>query len=80
MRCSISKGHESLRVQLNGEELKKVRELEYLGSTALVDGEMEIEVDHRLREWLRMTGGLGYLKKQRSVCPVIPKFGCWNAM
>ena len=54
--------HQDGEIQLQGETVKRVKTLTYLGSTLAEHGELEAEVTHRVqswwKNWKRVSGGL----------------------
>ncbi len=62
MRCAKEGGRDKLDVRLNGEMLEEVENFKYLGSHAAVNGRVNLEVGHRVKEASKCLGGM------KSVC------------
>ena len=45
-------------MRLNEKELKEMEDMNYLSSTFITDGEMKVNVCHRVSDGVRMMGGL----------------------
>ena len=77
--CSTLWGHDALRMRLNGEELKEMKDFEYLGSTISVGIEMEDEVSYRMSVEASRMGCLG-CPGRSGYLSATPKLGCWRVI
>ncbi len=50
MRCAREGGVDRLDVRLDGEMLEEVESFKYLGSHVAVNGRVNVEVSHRVKE------------------------------
>ncbi len=58
MRCAREGGGDRLDVRLDGEMLEEVESFKYLGSHIAVNGRVNVEVGHRVKEAIKCMGGM----------------------
>ncbi len=58
MRCAREGGGDRLDVRLNGEMLEEVESFKYLESHVAVNGRVNVEVSHRMKEGSKCIGGM----------------------
>ncbi len=58
MRCARENGGDRLDVRLDGEMLEEVESFKYLGSHVSVNGRVNVEVSHILKEARKCMGGM----------------------
>ena len=67
MRCAREGGGDRMDVRLNGELLEEVESFKYLGSHVAVNGRVNVEVSHRVKEASKCMGGMKSVLSNRAL-------------
>ncbi len=58
IRCATEGGEDRLDVRLNGGRLEEVESFKYLGSHVTVNGRVNVDVGHRVKETSKCIGDM----------------------